>query len=482
METVSWRDMLVMDANSGWWGVPAADLMENAGKGVAAVADDMGDSFVIVCGPGNNGGDGFAAARHLKSKPKIIYFRYPKSEDSKANFEKAKNYWPIQVSEGNMQALKTALDEADVVIDAIFGTGVTGRIREPYREAIALINKSKKKVLSVDIPSGMDPDTGETHDIGINASVTVALHRVKAGTKKNKKMAGKIEVVDIGMPKEAETHVGPGDVRFRLPKREKAAHKGESGKVLIIGGSGNYIGAPYFAGMAALRAGCDLVYVAAPSYAAEKIAGMAPDLITIPLDSEKHLSVKDLKALGKIDFDVACIGNGLGAEKASLDAVKSFVSKTKKPVVIDGDGLKAVSPGRLAENIVITPHGGEFKLLFNKKPSDEVEKRIDAAKAAAKKTKATILLKGRTDIIASRSRLKLNETGNKHMSKGGTGDVLAGLCAGLMAQGVEPFDAAGMAAFVNGLAGEQAYALHSISMTASDVLDSIGDVFGFLLD
>jgi len=482
MDTISLRDMRVTDANSEWWGVPAVELMENAGRGVAAEADGMGDSFVIICGPGNNGGDGFTAARHLKSKPKIIYFKHPKGKESKENFEKAKNYWPVQVGEDNLQALKTALDESEVVIDAIFGTGIQGKMREPYREAIKTINKGKKKVLSVDIPSGMDPDTGEVSDVCIKATTTLALHKVKEGVKKGKKgFAGKIKVLDIGIPPEAETHIGPGDIRFRFPRREKTAHKGDAGKVLVVGGSENYIGAPYFAAMAALRSGCDLVYVAAPRYAAEKIASMAPDVITIPLESRDHITKKDLKALKKIDFDVACIGNGIGADRESLAAVNEFVGKLGKPVVVDGDGLKAVTPAKLGNNVVLTPHGGEFKLLFGKTPSDDIEKRAEALKAAAKKTKATILLKGRIDLIASGKKAKFNETGAAYMSKGGTGDILAGICAGLMAQGVEPFDAAGMAAFVNGLAGEDAYAHNSISMTASDVLASIGDVFGFLL-
>ena len=483
MESISWREMKITDANSDWFGVGVKELMENAGREIAEIANRMGKSFLIVCGPGNNGGDGFVAARHLKSKPQIFYFKKPKTEEALLNFEKAKNYHPVLLTNENLNDLKSALKECDIVIDAVFGTGIKGKIREPVRSAVGMINKSKKKVIAVDIPTGMNPDTGGVSDIAIKANVTVALHKAKAGLLKNKKIAGKIEVVDIGIPEKAERYVGKGDVKFNLPFREKDAHKGQAGKVLVVGGSRNYTGAPYFAAVAALRAGCDLVYVAAPAVAAERIAIMAPDAIVYPLGSRDYLSKNDVKEILSKDSDALTIGNGLGTREESLEAAREIVKKAKRAVV-DGDGLKAVASivGKLKDNIVLTPHAGEFKLLFGSAPSKNLNDRIKDVKKACKATKAVVLLKGPVDIICQKDEVKLNETGNPFMAKGGTGDVLAGLCAGFMAQGIDPFKSASMAAFVNGLAGNLAYSERSISMISSDVLNQISSVMKFLMD
>ena len=483
MDTINWREMKIADANSEWFGVSVKDLMENAGSGAADIANHMGKSFLVMCGPGNNGGDGFVAARHLKSKPKIFYFKKPRSEEALLNFEKARNYQPVLLSKENLDDLKSALKECDVVIDAIFGTGIKGRVREPIRSVIGMINRSKKKVVAIDVPTGLNPDTRKVSDIAVKANVTVALHKAKAGLMKNKEVVGKIEVVDIGIPEKAESHVGKGDVKFNLPFREKDAHKGQAGKVLVVGGSKNYTGAPYFVAVAALRAGCDLSYVAAPKAAANRIATMAPDVIVYPLVSEDYVTIKDVKEILGEDFDALAIGNGMGAEENSLEATRDIVKKAKNAVV-DGDGLKAVSSivGKLKENVVLTPHAGEFKLLFGSEPSKNLEDRIKNVKKACKTTKAVVLLKGPVDIICQKGNVKLNETGNPFMAKGGTGDILAGLCAGFMAQGVGPFKAASMAAFVNGLAGNLAYSEKSISMISSDALDQIGSVMKFIMD
>jgi NAD(P)H-hydrate epimerase len=451
--------------------------MENAGIGIAKEANKLGDSFVIVCGPGNNGGDGFAAARYLKSKPKIFFLAKPKTSEAYENFRRARNYRPVLLTMESLSKLDSALNEADVVIDALFGTGIQGRIREPVRSAIQMIHKSKKRVVAVDIPTGLDVDTGRIPDLAVKADVTVSLHKAKAGLLKNKKNAGRIVVVDIGIHPKSYTHVGKGDFKFNFPGRKKNAHKGEAGRVLVVGGSKDFTGAPYFAAMAALKAGCDLAYVAAPEEPAERVASMAPDLIVYPLESEYYVSKSDVKEILKKKFDVLCIGNGLGTEEESLAATRDIVKKTKKPVVIDGDGLKAVAPivGELGGNVILTPHAEEFRVLFGLQGNERNAKKI------GKTIKPVILLKGSTDIIVQGERVKLNDSGNPYMAKGGTGDILAGLCAGFMAQGVDPFLSACLGALVNGVAGDLAYSEESVSMTASDVLGRIGEVINFFL-
>jgi ADP-dependent NAD(P)H-hydrate dehydratase / NAD(P)H-hydrate epimerase len=488
METISCKEMCIADANSEWFDVPAIRLMENAGRGVAELANKMGNSFVVICGPGNNGGDGFACARYLKSKPKIFFFSKPKSEESITNLEKAGNYKPLQLGD-DLSALEKAIDKCDVIIDALFGTGVSGKIREPYRSVIELMNSAThqgKKTLSIDIPSGMDPDTGDFSDICVNATATATLHLPKQGLNKakGKKTAGKITVIDIGIPPKVETYIGIGDVRFRYPRRDKDTHKGQSGRVLVIGGNTNYSGAPYFALMAAMRAGCDLIYSAAPAGASIRIASMAPEVISLPLMSKDFIKKSDARTVLVHKVDVICIGNGLGERRESIDAATSIIKSAKKPIVIDGDALKAVKPllSKLSADTILPPHAGEFKEIFGVALPNELPKRVEAVIKAASKTKATLLVKGHVDIIAQGSRLKLNETGNPYMSKGGTGDILAGFCAGLMAQGMRSFDAACVAAFVVGMAGELAYISESASFMPRDVLDNLGDAMSVCID
>jgi NAD(P)H-hydrate epimerase len=471
MKTITSEEMRILDANSAWFGVPVQELMENAGRAVAAEANKLGDSFVIVCGPGNNGGDGFAAARYLKSKPRIFYLGRPRSNEAYDNFIKAKNYRPVQLNDKILPDLTAALSKTDVVIDALFGTGMHGKIREPVRTIIQEINKSGKKILSVDVPSGMDPDTGKS-DLAVKPTLTVFLHAAKGKAAK-----GKSVVADIGIHPDSADFVGKGDFKFRYPQRKENAHKGQSGRVLTVGGSNNYTGAPYFAAMAALKAGCDLAYVAAPRVAAERIASMGPEIIVYPLDSESNISEDDVKPILSHKFDVLCIGNGLGDSKSALNAAKKIISTVKKPMVVDGDALKAIKDilPKLGANVILTPHAQEFKRLFGLKPTDKNVQKV------SKKYKFTVLSKGPVDIIANKKSLKYNKSGNPHMAKGGTGDVLAGLCAGFLAQGTSPFDSACFAALLNGVAGDIAYSEESIALTASDVLSRIGMAAKILL-
>ncbi len=478
MNSITALQMKILDANSEWFGVSVIDLMENAGKGIAAEANKLGKSFVILCGPGNNGGDGFAAARYLKSKPKIFFIARPKGMEAYENYLKAKNYKPILLTKDNLKELETEISKADVIIDAFLGTGVHGKLGEPFKTAIKLANKSGKKIIAVDVPTGLDIDTGKVPDLAINADVTVALHAAKVGLLKNSKCSGKVVIVNIGIHPDSYDYVGKGDFKFGYPQRKDNAHKGDAGKVLVVGGSENYTGAPYFAAMAALRSGCDLAYVSAPEEPAERIATMGPDLIVYPLKSEYNLSKGDSKEVLKQEFDVLCIGNGLGAKKESLKEAETIISKCKKPMVIDGDALRAIKPLplKLGKNVILTPHAGEFKNLFGLQANERNLKKISS------KYKCVILMKGSKDIIAQGKQIKYNKSGNPYMAKGGTGDVLAGLCAGFLAQGIEPFQAACFGALVSGVAGDLAYMEESIGLTAKDVLNATGIAETLLLN
>jgi len=472
---ISTKDMRILDENSEWFGVPKTTLMRNAGKAVAREAKKLGKTFIVFAGSGNNGGDAYAAAVHLgRENVRVFYTAEPKSEQAIENFD-------LLIEAGFNIVLfdkKIRIDfRDDVIIDGLLGIGIKGRIRDPVRQLIALINKQKNKKLSIDVPSGVDPDSGRVQDIAVVPDVTVTFHEAKAGlTPEN---AGRIIVAPIGIPNIAKDHIGRGDFIFNFRERDVSARKGESGRVLVVGGCQRYIGATYFASKAALYSGCDLVYVATPKETQPIIRSMSPDIINVPLKSERDLSMIDIDRILEERADCLCIGNGLGLNKESLDVVAEIVKHSER-AVIDGDGLRAIKPKDIKENMIITPHAGEFERLFGEKPPNDPVERSKLIKK--NKVKGTVLLKGPVDVVVQGGNVKFNDSGNPYMSKGGTGDVLAGLCAGFLAQGYNSFESACFGAFINGLAGEVAYHDRSVSMTSTDVLESIPEVFRILLE
>ncbi len=260
-------------------------------------------------------------------------------------------------------------------------------------------------------------------------------------------------------------------------KRQPWSHKGQFGKLLVIGGSSVYVGAPLFVALAALRSGCDLVRVAAPQRAANIIA-RKPDLITYKLKgnyfSKSHVN-KILEMA--TNMDAVVIGNGLGEHKDTLSAVNNFLEKCRLPITIDADAFKAVARDKkLLRNQLITPHAGEFFLLTGRSVGNELETRKRAAKNFASKYKCTVLLKGHVDVITDGKKIAINKTGNVYMTKGGTGDTLAGVCGALIARSTPAFDAACAAAFINGAAGDLAAKEKGESMITSDLIEKIPEV------
>lgn len=252
-------------------------------------------------------------------------------------------------------------------------------------------------------------------------------------------------------------------------KRDVWCHKGDFGSLLVIGGSKLYSGSPAFNALAALRSGCDLVTVVAPERAANIIASFSPDLITYPLKgdylSKKHLPVLNDFSKGK---DAAVIGGGLGRNDETMQTVSEFLKNIKVPCVIDADAIHAVAKNkRVIRKMVITPHAIEFFALTGLKVSNDVNDRVKKVSQAASQLGCTILLKGHVDVISDENRVAINKSGSPYMTKGGTGDTLAGICGALLARGAKPFDAACAAAYINGKAGSLA---SSEGMLASDLL------------
>lgn len=466
--TIPPEEVKVLDVNSSYLGVKSLTLMENAGAAVAKhVIDNHGPDkrVAVICGKGNNGGDGLVAARHLSQRMPVTVFLVEREDaiGSRITLVNLDRVRPIAHP-------ASAFDprQHDVVVDAMLGIGARGKPREPYASMIRKLNRSRRPVVSVDVPSGWPSD------LAVKPESTVTFHAPKTGM--TRKKVGRIVVVDIGIPPDAERFCGPGDFTL-LPLRRRNAHKGEGGRVLVIGG-GPYAGAPAFTGMAAMRSGVDLAFVATPEPAAIPVAVYSPNIIVRPLAGDilcdRH--VAELHAFAK-GMDVVAIGPGLGRAPETLSAVQKFVSKCPKPLVIDADAIAAVGArpqvlrGRKG---VITPHLEEFRRLTGKAiTTEDLDKRADRVEEAASRLKMTVLLKGAVDIISDGSTVKFNRTGNTALTVGGTGDVLTGIVAGMIAQGANPFAAARIGAFSMGLAGDLAFSEKDFGMLATDVIEKV---------
>lgn len=491
--------MRALEANAAWLGVPRLLLMENAGAAVArevARRGVVGKRVLVFAGLGNNGGDGFAAARHLANagaSVEVVLLGDPKliaTPEARANWQALQNLRRsvkclVVRDSSELRALKEK--KADVVIDAMLGIGAAGRPREPIASAARAINSMRAYKVAVDVPTGVDSLTGEASPEAVRCHLTVTFHDVKPGLKKAKRYAGEVIVADIGLPREAEITAGPGDVLMALPERRPESHKGEHGRLLVIGGGSSYTGAPALVALAALRAGVDLATIAAPAEAATVISSFSPDLIVAKLPG-KDLTPEALPALrAQLERSSAVVvGPGLGTSNATRDAVIELARTLSQrhpglPALFDADGLKAIASERKllrGRGWVLTPHAREFELLTGIDLPADVEGRLEQVRTAAKELGCVLLLKAHVDVIASPSgEFALNYTGNPGMTVGGTGDVLAGIVGAFLAQGVEPFRAAVAGAFACGRAGDLCKLERGYEFTASDVIEKLPAVF-----
>ena len=448
------EDVYVWDINAKWLGITPYQLMENAGAGVARVIEerfgkDLG--VAVFSGTGNNGGDGFVTARHLSFENEVTVFLVGdevkiRSEEARHNWEilKKLDFVKIKVLKDSAYIRDLDLSGFDVIVDALLGAGTRGEPREPIRSAIEKINEyaGKAKIVSIDLPSGYPSGTR------VRADFAVTFQWDKEEYEGFERV-----IVKIGYPRGLYHLVGPGDAKFSLRKRGE--HKGQNGKLLVIGGSGNYYGAPYLASKAASYL-VDLPYLAMPSEPARRISD--PDLILRPFNGE-NFSIDHLDGLLELaeNVDAVVIGPGIGLAEETKELVREFVKLCEKPMVIDADALKAIAEDLSvlkSKTFVLTPHAGEFKILFGVKPEGSLRERAELVMEKAREIGGVILLKGSYDVISDGKTWKYNRTGNIGMTTGGTGDVLAGIVGSLLALGNEPLRAASVGAFLNGLAGD----------------------------
>ena len=502
--------MMVTDYNCEYLGLSRLCLMESAGK---SLAEEVGKiavytfakpvKVVIFTGSGGNGGDGFVAARYLLNRGYDVDIYMLKenirSGDAKTNLEILENMKP-RLSRLNIYNLKTledinscevaqSKDSEFVIVDGLLGTGIHGKLQTNIKRAIEIINESNGITISVDVPSGMDPLTGEINDLAVVPDYTISFHKIKTGVRDaDEELVGGLVTADIGIPFEAEYFVNYGDF-LRLKNRDSSSHKGNNGRLLVIGGSKDYSGAPAIAGMAAIGAGADLVYVASPQNAAEAIKSTSPDLIVKSLEGDK-LSLKHYdEILSLVDnVDSVLIGPGAGIDEGTSKLFNILVTKIKKPIVLDADALKQVELSLIKnrEDIILTPHIFEFKSFFKVENDlkldidsydfSKVDENITEFQKIIRQIKGTVVVKGKYDLILSGNKFKINKSGNAGMTVGGTGDALAGISASLLSQGLSSFDSASLATFINGLAGDEAYNIKGNGFSATDLVSYIGSV------
>jgi hydroxyethylthiazole kinase-like uncharacterized protein yjeF len=492
VEAITGREMRTLEVNAEYFGVSLLQLMENAGRNVAveiASRCPREQKVALFCGLGGNGGDGFVAARHLLSQGfKVAVVLAGKGKDIR--HEAALKNWhalqqlresiPIQ-EVTDSSALPTV--DADIVVDALLGTGTKGKLKPPITQIVEYINGLAAFKIAVDLPTGVDSDTGKVLGNAVKADVTVTFHKSKTGLRDAKKYVGELIVRDIGLPDELAKFAGPGDVLLAKKPRAASAHKGDFGRLLVIGGSEVFSGAPALVSLAALRSGVDIVYLAAPSKTAYAVSSMSPDLITLKLKGD-HLSAGNVVPLQQCleNVDAVVVGPGLGLHAETREFVKACVAAVEsagKPLLLDADGLKAFAEFKRALKVplVLTPHAGEYAVLAGRKLSESLEERVAEVQRTAVELKAVVLLKGQVDMVCDAKRVKLNFTGNSGMTVGGTGDVLSGVVGALLAQKADAFEAAVAGAFVNGAAGDFVAGKVGYHLVASDLLEWIPRVF-----
>ena len=484
MKVVTAQQMRALDQEATQdLGIPSLLLMENAARGlVDRIEVHLGkvqsQKVVILSGSGNNGGDGLAAARHLRmrgAEVTVYLFTVPEqvSGDAKVSLEIWQKSCGVLYTQNRLcwDQLETDLRGCHLVIDALLGTGLTRAVEGEMARAIALLNTVKSKqrpVVSVDIPSGIAADTGERLGMAVQADYTFAIALPKYGhyTGAGLEHRGVLDVIDIGFPPPWVEAAGLTTETISAPvmkPRPRGVHKGQMGHLLVVAGSLGKLGAARMTGYAALRTGCGLVTCALPRSLAQT-ATDPMEMMTLPLpetDAGTLDGAADVQIVNAAkNKDAVAIGPGLSLHAATQKLICALIETIECPMVIDADALIAISEnfavlGRHSERLILTPHEGEMARLL-KISSQEVQKdRFAAVLKLATQYRVTAVLKGAHTLVADpEGRIYVNETGNPGMATAGTGDVLTGVIGGLLAQGLAPLEAARHGVYFQGRAGD----------------------------
>jgi NAD(P)H-hydrate epimerase len=489
-------------------GIPSLVLMENAGRQVVAAMEsafqDLADRRVaIVCGKGNNGGDGFVVARTLQHRGiDVSVFVVGRIADirgdARVNIEILGRLGITVVEivdEGQWELHFSEISDHDLIVDALFGTGLKSALSGIYETVVADINAAAIPVVSIDLPSGMSADTCDLLGDCIDATMTVTLGAPKLPLllPPAESKSGDVVIADIGIPASVIDGLdGPAvelltrdRIRALITARASDVHKGDFGRVLVIGGSRGKSGAASLAGLGALKSGAGLVTVAAPASVLPVIAAYAPEYMTEALEETAEGTVDEAAAehVLALDADVIAAGPGLGRGPAVTAFVRELLEGSETPLVLDADALNAFAEepaslvGRDGRDVIITPHPGEMARLVGCSVDDVQSDRVGIARDFAASHRVYVILKGyRTLIATPDGKLFVNPTGSPGMATGGTGDVLTGMLAAWLAQLLDAEAACRLSVYLHGAAGELADADHGeVSMTATDLVDHISD-------
>ncbi len=509
MKIVTSEQMRAIEQRSEEAGVPINKLMENAGLAVArSIRRELGSvvrsHVTILVGPGNNGGDGLIAARRLHSwgcrVSVFLVGAQPVGNPNLTSVTERDIYVNTIDGDAGLARLGEHLETTDMVVDGVLGTGQSRPIEGVLRKILIQVREVAKRrsqlyVLAIDLPSGVDGDTGAADDAAVAVDLTVTLGRPKTGLYQfpGATLAGKIEIADIGLPDDLDTDVSVDLVTRRwafehLPNRSPAAHKGSFGKAMVVAGSNNYIGAAYLAAVAAGRVGAGLVTLAIPRSLVIKVATRAPEPTYLPLPESApgiilaHSS--DIILEGADGYRSLLVGCGLGQTPETAALVQGLLlsKATVPPTVIDADGLNLLPKlaGRdwwkeLSPPVIVTPHLGEMARLTGLPRKKIEDDRVAVATESAVKWGMIVVLKGAFTVVATPvGHASIAPFANPAMATAGTGDVLAGTIAGLLAQGLSPKTAALLGVFVHGSTGEAIRrSLGDSGLLASDLLWAI---------
>jgi NAD(P)H-hydrate epimerase len=461
----------------------STELMESAGQGISRVAQGQLNGFnnrhiAILCGKGNNGGDGFVVARLAAEQGafvQVFLFASPRElkGDARINLGRIAHLSIASiVSENALQSVQEGLSRADLAIDGLLGTGINRPIEGLIARAIGLLKHATCPIIAIDVPSGLDSDTGSGDCATATHTVTFACPRVGHFFYPGRKSCGRLHLVDIGIPSSAvraeNCSIFLTDAKWAsraLPHREPTAHKGDCGHVYILAGSLGMTGAAALCATSAARSGAGLVTLGIPTSLNDILECKVTEVMTRPYPEVRKARCFALNARGQIasDFsraDAIAIGPGLGTHRETVELVRRLINDFDCPAVIDADALNAlVGHQHIIQDcrnpLVLTPHPGEFSRLSGQSTVDVVWDPIESVKRLAKSLGHIIVLKGAPSLVADpMGRVYVNPTGNAGMATGGTGDVLTGLIASLIGQGLSPLQAARLGVYVHGLSGD----------------------------
>ncbi len=493
MKIYTSEKMKRIEAEANSRGYAYLDMMQKAGEACARETEkaflSLNEKTTVICGKGKNGGDGFVAARYLSEKGYsvnvILACGQPVAEDALTMFDRL---GAVKTTDWltEKETAKKLIARSDVIIDAVFGFGFKGAADNETQALFSLVNSSAAKVVAIDLPSGVECDTGAVCGECIRADLTLAISCRKPAhvLLPSCRFCGSVRTVNIGLDSsvvDEEFFAFPKKFRPTLNSRNPLSNKGDYGKVLSICGSKKYPGAAYFAASGAVRSGAGLVSCAFPERAYAAIAPKLNEPIMLPLPccEDGFLARGALDTLITEAEKATCtlIGCGLGNTLGTASVTEEFLNASKCPLVIDADGINIISANinmleAVRRRAIITPHPGEMARLLRLSVEQVQSNRIILAKAVAKKFGIITVLKGANTVISDGNQVYVNRTGNAGMARGGSGDLLAGMIAGFVAQGYELMQAAVIAVYLHGAAGDRAAAMHSVTgMTPTDMIE-----------